>query len=83
MNQSTIEKSPLIHGQINGDKIFYLMYLISYIIHIIYYISMVESNKFDNVYTKFETFLFDPIFRKQGRVLNYQITLVKNIQSKF
>ena len=65
MNQSTIEKSPLIHGQINGDKIFYLMYLISYIIHIIYYISMVESNKFDNIYTKFETFLFDPIFRKQ------------------
>ena len=33
----------------------------SYILYIIYYISMVESNEFDNIY---EIFLFDPIFKK-------------------
>ena len=33
LNQSTIQRSPLIHGQINLNK-------------------FVESNKFDNVYSK-------------------------------
>ena len=59
---------PLIHGQINLTK-------------------FIESNKFDNVYSQiWHIFVwsnqFDQILKKIGRVLFYQINLMKKSQSK-
>ena len=66
----------------HGDKIFYFTYLILHIFYFIYpglnQINLIICT------TKFETFLLDPIFKKQNMFsLSYQISLPKNTQSKF
>ena len=46
-----------MHSQVNSIKFveswrYNIIFHVSYIIYIIYYVSRVESNKFDNIYNK-------------------------------
>ena len=51
--------------------------------NLIYYNSMVESNEFENMYRKILNIFVWSNFFKKGYVLIDQVSLMKNIKSKF